>query len=167
MTSSRLQNPVQEIVLVEDNPQDAELTMRALRSHNAATRLKWAQNGAEALEMLLAPNAEAVSCIVLLDLKMPMVDGHEVLRRLKGNPRTRSIPVVVLTSSGEEGDVARAYEEGANSYVVKPVGFERFREMIADLCGYWLEVNQPAPHAPQAPDAAFATPSANGPQSTA
>lgn len=145
MTPPTSQSPAPEILLVEDNPQDAELTMRALRSHNAAVRLKWAHNGAEALELLLAPGAEAVSRIVLLDLKMPLIDGHEVLKQLKENSRTHSIPVVILTSSGEQGDIERAYRAGANSYVVKPVGFERFRETIAGVGAYWLDLNQPPP----------------------
>lgn len=135
----------QDILLVEDNPQDAELTMRALRSRGAIVRLVWARDGAEALDMLFAPGSSgAPPRFVLLDLKLPKVDGHEVLKRLKHDPRTRSVPVVILSSSGERSDVMRAYDEGANSYVVKPVGYEQFRDTIADLGAYWLGINQSA-----------------------
>ncbi len=136
-----------EIILVEDNPHDAELTMRVLRSGNAALRLAWVRDGVEALELLLGAGngAGRASRIVLLDLKLPRLDGHEVLKRLKADPRTRSIPVIVLTSSGERSDLVRAYGEGANSYVVKPVGFERFRETVGNIGAYWIGVNQPVP----------------------
>jgi CheY-like chemotaxis protein len=138
-----------EILLVEDSPHDAEMTMRALQKHNLTNRLAWVKDGAEALEFLFGPSAVAdpplgpQSRLILLDLKLPKVDGLAVLKRVKGDPRTRTIPVVVLTSSQEESDVVRSYAAGVNSYIVKPVDFEKFTEAVSQLGLYWLLLNQP------------------------
>lgn len=137
MTDSR----VVEILLVEDNPQDEELTLRALAKHNLANRVHVARDGAEAMEFLkqlVRPK------VVLLDLKLPKVSGLEVLAQVKGDERTRSIPVVVLTSSREEPDIAKAYQLGANSYIVKPVQFESFIKAVSEAGMYWLLVNHAA-----------------------
>lgn len=138
-----------EILLVEDNRNDAELTMRALSRHNLVNRLVWAKDGAEALGLIFGPTPGPdvpigmVPRLILLDLKLPKVDGHEVLARLKSDPRTRAIPVVVLTSSREEMDLLRAYQTGSNSFVVKPVEFDAFTEAVRQLGLYWLLLNQP------------------------
>jgi two-component system, response regulator len=131
-----------EILLVEDNANDAELTLRALKQRNLANQVHVCRDGAEAIEFFADGNG-AVPKVVLLDLKLPKVDGLEVLRRLKGNERTRSIPVVVLTSSREEPDIETAYELGANSYIVKPVDFEAFARAVSDVGLYWLLLNHP------------------------
>lgn len=130
-----------EILLVEDNPQDAEMTMRALRRNNLVNRVQWVRDGAGALECLSAPEAQKPK-LVLLDLKMPKVDGIEVLRRMKGDPALHTIPVVIMTSSNEERDVAESYRLGANSYIVKPVGFEAFLETVAKIGLYWVLTNR-------------------------
>jgi two-component system, response regulator len=138
-----------EILLVEDNPHDAEMTMRALKKHNLANRLAWVRDGAEALEFLFGPLAAAdpplgpQSRLILLDLKLPKVDGLTVLSRVKGDPRTQTIPVVILTSSQEESDIVRSYAAGVNSYIVKPVDFEKFTKAVSQLGLYWLIQNQP------------------------
>jgi two-component system response regulator len=138
-----------EILLVEDNPQDAELTIRALKKHNLANRLLAVEDGAEALDLIFCRGKYAHRDIsnppkvVLLDLKLPKVDGLEILRVLKQDDRTRSIPVVIVTSSREDPDIKAAYNLGANSYVVKPVGFEAFADAMSKLGLYWLLVNQP------------------------
>ncbi len=138
-----------ELLLVEDNPQDLELTRRALQKANLANRIHVARDGAEALEYVFCEGAHAgrnlaeVPRVILLDLKLPKVDGLEVLRRLKGDPRTRAIPVVVLTSSKEQRDVVESYQLGVNSYIVKPVNFERFADAVRSLGLYWLLLNQP------------------------
>ncbi len=138
-----------ELLLVEDNPYDAELTQRALAKHNLANRLVWVQDGAAALDFIFGPSGDPAAPlaqpprVILLDLKLPKVDGHQVLRRLKDDPRTRSIPVVVLTSSREEADVVRSYELGVNSYIVKPVDFDNFSEAVSQMGFYWLLLNQP------------------------
>ena len=138
-----------EILLVEDNPHDAEMTMRALQKYNLANRLAWVKDGAEALEFLFAPAAVTnpplgpQARLILLDLKLPKVDGLAVLERIKGDARTRTIPVVVLTSSQEESDVVRSYAAGVNSYIVKPVDFEKFTDAVSQLGLYWLLLNQP------------------------
>lgn len=138
-----------EILLVEDNPQDLELTLRALRKANLTNRIEVARDGEEALEFIFCegPHAarqiENVPRVILLDLKLPKVDGLEVLKRLKDDRRTRAIPVVVLTSSKEQKDVIESYELGVNSYIVKPVNFERFVEAVGQLGMYWLLLNQP------------------------
>lgn len=133
-----------EILLVEDNASDAELTLRALKQRNLANQVRVCRDGAEAMEFF-SDGAGPVPKVVLLDLKLPKVDGLEVLRRLKKDERTRSIPVVVLTSSREEPDIERAYSLGANSYIVKPVDFEAFARAVSDVGLYWLLLN----HAPQ------------------
>jgi two-component system response regulator len=138
-----------DILLVEDNPQDAELTIRALKKSNLANRLIVAEDGAEALDFIFCRGKYAARDnghpprVVLLDLKLPKVSGLEVLRALKQDARTRSIPVVILTSSREDPDVKTAYGLGANSYVVKPVDFDAFAEAVSSLGLYWLLVNQP------------------------
>lgn len=138
-----------EILLVEDNPTDAELAIRALKKHNLANKLVWVKDGAEALDFLFATGAYAERSIrngprvILLDLRLPKVDGMEVLRRVKGDERTRTIPVVVLTSSKEDRDVAESYRLGVNSYISKPVEFDEFARTVAELGLYWLLVNHP------------------------
>lgn len=137
------QNQV-EILLVEDNPDDADLTMRALTRHNLANRVLVARDGAEALEFLLGDSPKAAAPkVILLDLKLPKVDGLEVLRRIKASDRTKAIPVVVLTSSNEEPDIATSYQLGANSYIVKPVDFNQFGEAMRTVGLYWLLINTP------------------------
>jgi two-component system response regulator len=138
-----------EILLVEDNPHDVQLTMHAFEQHNLANRMHVARDGAEALDYIFGSDedgersAEAHPRLILLDLKLPLVDGLEVLRRIKSDARTRSIPVVVLTSSAEERDVVESYQLGVNSYIVKPVDFERFAEAVKTLGMYWLLLNHP------------------------
>ena len=130
------------ILLVEDNPRDAELTLRAFRKHNLANSVSVAHDGVEALDILFDPDGAERPRVILLDLKLPKLDGLEVLRRLKSDDRTRSIPVVVVTSSNQDPDIKTAYELGANSYVVKPVDFESFMKTMSELGFYWLMVNQ-------------------------
>jgi CheY-like chemotaxis protein len=138
-----------ELLLVEDNPQDLELALRALRKANLANRIHVARDGAEALDFIFCEGAHAgrnladVPKVILLDLKLPKIDGLGVLRRLKADPRTKVIPVVVLTSSREQRDVIESYQLGVNSYIVKPVNFERFVAAVHDLGLYWLVLNQP------------------------
>jgi two-component system, response regulator len=129
-----------EILLAEDNAEDAEMTLRALKRNNLANRVHWVKDGAEALEYLLG--ASQPPKLVLLDIKMPKVDGIEVLRRLKENPATRGIPVVVMTSSNEERDVVDSYRLGVNSYIVKPVQFDAFMETVAKIGLYWVLTNR-------------------------
>jgi len=131
-----------EILLVEDNPNDAELTLRALRQRNLANQVFVCRDGAEAMDFF-ENGASPVPKVILLDLKLPKVDGLEVLQHLKRNPRTKSIPIVVLTSSREEPDIEKAYELGANSYIVKPVDFDAFARAVADVGLYWLLLNHP------------------------
>lgn len=138
-----------EILLVEDNPSDVELALHALAKHNLANRIQVVRDGAEALEFVFCTGAYAQRTIenspkvILLDLKLPKVDGLEVLRQIKADQRTRAIPVVVLTSSREEPDIVESYQLGVNSYIVKPVNFERFTEAVRQLGLYWLLLNQP------------------------
>lgn len=136
-----------DILLVEDNPDDIELTLRAFERHRPADRIRVARDGAEALDYLF-PRAQAVRRprLVLLDLKLPKVTGVEVLRRIKGDPHLRSLAVVVMSSSQQDPDVAECYSLGANSYIVKPVDFDRFNEVVMLLGKYWLSLNQ-APRA--------------------
>jgi len=129
-----------DILLVEDNPNDAELTERALRKSELGARLAVVRDGAEALEYLLSGRPRPR--VVFLDLKLPKIDGIEVLRRVRADDRTRSIPVVVLTSSQEERDVSECYQLGVNSYVVKPVEFDKFYQAVSDLGTYWLVLNK-------------------------
>jgi CheY-like chemotaxis protein len=137
-----------EILLVEDNPTDAELTLRALKKHNLANRVQVVTDGAEALEFIFASGAykgrdiNRRPRVVLLDLKLPKVDGLEVLRKIKSDERTRDIPVVVLTSSKEEKDRVESYKLGVNSYIVKPVDFNQFTEAVRKLGLYWLLLNE-------------------------
>jgi two-component system response regulator len=136
-----------DILLVEDNARDAEMTLRSLRKHNAGNQLHWVKDGAEALDFLFGGDyagraAARPPRLVMLDIKMPKVSGIEVLRRMKGDERTRSIPVVVMTSSNEEQDVSESYRLGVNSYVVKPVVFEALAETVARIGLYWLLVNR-------------------------
>jgi two-component system response regulator len=135
-----------EILLVEDNPNDVELTLHAFRRHNLANRVHVVRDGAEAIEYLL-PDVENPANtkpkVVLLDLKLPKITGLEVLRRLKADERTRNIPVVVVTSSREDRDIITAYGLGVNSYVVKPVDFEQFSRAMQQLGMYWLLLNEP------------------------
>jgi len=130
-----------EVLLVEDNASDAELTLRALQKRNLANRVVVARDGVEALEVL--QRAEPPPKVVLLDLKLPKLNGLEVLRRLKSDDRTKRIPVVVLTSSHEEPDVEESYRLGVNSYIVKPVDFESFASAVAEVGLYWLLLNRP------------------------
>ena len=136
-----------DILLVEDNPNDAELTMRALRKGNLANHVSWVKDGAEALEFIFRNGAYAGRPdqnprLILLDLKLPKVDGIEVLKRLKADDRTRAIPVVMVTSSAECRDIVESYKLGVNSYVVKPVEFEQFSETVAKAGFYWMLVNK-------------------------
>ena len=136
-----------EILLVEDNPNDVKLTLHAFKMANLANTVHVARDGVEALEFLFgsAPSDGMEPLdnpkLILLDLKLPRLDGHEVLKRIKQDPRTRGIPVVVLTSSSEERDVMKSYEASANSYIVKPVDFEQFTESVRDIGKYWLIIN--------------------------
>lgn len=138
-----------EILLVEDNPDDVELTLHALRKENLANSIHVARDGEEALEFLFCSGVHAGRSfehppkLILLDLKLPKVDGMEVLRRLKADPRTRMIPVVILTSSKEERDLVMGYNLGANSYIQKPVDFDQFRQTVKSVGLYWLVINQP------------------------
>ena len=136
-----------DILLVEDNPTDAELTLRALRKGNLANHVIWVKDGAEALEFIFRTGAYAARPVqnpklILLDLKLPKVDGIEVLRRIKADEHTRIIPVVMVTSSAEGRDVAESYKLGVNSYVIKPVEFEQFSETVARAGLYWMLVNK-------------------------
>ena len=140
-----------EILLIEDSPHDAELTLRALKQRNLANQVFVCRDGAEALDFFFGNGPHGLRVIgvvpkvILLDLKLPKVDGLEVLKRLKENDVTKTVPVVVLTSSREEPDIARAYRLGANSYIVKPVDFEAFARAVSDVGLYWLLLNHP-PH---------------------
>jgi two-component system, response regulator len=141
-----------EILLVEDNPDDAEMTLRALRKRNLANGIEWVKDGSEAIDYMFRRGAYATRAngnprMILLDLKMPKMDGIDVLRILKIDPNTRSVPVVMLTSSNEENDIVRSYDLGVNSYIVKPVEFEKFVDEVSKLGIYWLAMNR-APGAP-------------------
>src|SRR5688572_27214423 len=136
-----------EILLVEDNPTDAEMAMRALKRGQVANEVTWVKDGEQALDYLFRRGAHATRSIhdpklVMLDLKMPKVDGLEVLRQIKANEATRSIPVVMLTSSAEERDLVETYRLGVNSYIVKPVDFSQFNETVAKAGLYWIVVNK-------------------------
>lgn len=140
--------PERTILLVEDNPDDEELTLSALRRNGLANDVIVARDGVEALDYLFgtgkfaAPKREHLPQVVLLDLKLPKVGGLEVIKRLRADPELRTLPVVVLTSSGEDEDILRSYELGANSYVRKPVEFQLFSEAVRQLGLYWLLINE-------------------------
>ncbi len=144
-----MSNAEVEIVLVEDNPNDAELIIRSLKKHNLANKVVQLKDGAEALEFLFAHDSRAQKGehhnprVVLLDIKLPKIDGIEVLRRMKSDSRTREIPVVILTSSNEERDIKETYALGVNSFVTKPIKFEEFAKVVAELGIYWVMVNVP------------------------
>ena len=139
-----------EVILVEDNPADAEMTLAALSEHNFANKVKLLKDGAEAVDYILN-NVDCIAgqtgkcCprVILLDLKLPKIDGLEVLRRIRSNERTKSVPVVVLTSSNEEKDRIESYKLGVNSYIVKPVNFDDFARSVAEIGCYWLLMNKP------------------------
>jgi CheY-like chemotaxis protein len=136
-----------EILLVEDNPEDLELALRALRQHKLANRIQVARDGAEALAFLESDH-QHLPKVVLLDLKLPKVSGIEVLEKIRANERLKVLPVVVLTSSRESPDVRRCYELGVNSYIVKPVDFDAFVKAVAEVGLYWMLLNQaPDPRA--------------------
>jgi two-component system response regulator len=145
MTQNRV-----DLLLVEDNLNDAELAIRQLKKNNMANNLFHVKDGEEALEFIFATGRYSVAGsainhpkIILLDIQMPKVSGIEVLHKIKGDPRTQTIPVVILTSSKEDPDIQKCYALGANSYIVKPVNFESFAEAIKNLGFYWLLLNQP------------------------
>ena len=141
------QDKAVEILLVEDNADDVALTLRALRKEHMANQIHVVRDGEEALAFLFdsqKPNHVHLK-LVLLDLKLPKVDGMEVLKAVKSDPRTRRIPVVVMTSSREESDLVRSYDLGVNSYLQKPVDFDQFRDVVKRMGFYWLLINQPPP----------------------
>jgi CheY-like chemotaxis protein len=137
-----------DLLLIEDQPSDAELALRALRNLDLGKRVELVEDGAEALDFIFGRNAyaersvEDAPTLILLDLKLPKVSGHEVLRRLKSDERTKHIPVIVLSSSKEDSDVERCYDLGVNSYVVKPVDFGQFTETVQRIGTYWLTTNE-------------------------
>lgn len=147
-----------EILLVEDNPADVELTLHALKKENLANRIEVVRDGEQALDYIFCRGAYSTRDfrrpprLILLDLKLPKVDGHEVLRAFKADPRTRAIPVIVLTSSKDERDLVQSYHLGVNSYIQKPVDFAQFQKTVRHFGLYWLVINQPPP------GAAFADP---------
>jgi CheY-like chemotaxis protein len=132
------------ILLVEDNPDDEELAVRALKKHNVANRIVSVRDGQQALDYLLE-ESQPLPALVLLDLKLPKISGLEVLQRLRGNKRTALLPVVVLTTSKEEQDLLNSYRSGCNSYIRKPVSFAEFASAVQQLQIYWLVVNEPPP----------------------
>lgn len=138
----RLDNVI-EILLIEDNPDDAGLTIHALRKHNLANNLLHLHDGEEALEYLFSAEVASIPKVILLDLKMPKVDGIEVLKKLKQDETRKIIPVVVLSSSKEERDIFESYKLGVNAYIVKPVDFDKFVKAIAEIGFFWLLLNQP------------------------
>jgi CheY-like chemotaxis protein len=144
--------PLKRILLAEDNERDAELTLAALEEHKLANEVVVARDGAEALDYLyrrgsFAGHANGLPVVVLLDLKMPKVDGLEVLRQMRSDPAIRHVPVVMLTSSREEQDLIRSYELGVNAYVVKPVDFQKFIESVKEIGMFWAIINEPPPGA--------------------
>ncbi len=140
-----------EILLVEDNPDDAELAVQALRRDKLANEIAIARDGEEALDFIFCrgPHAnrsfESPPRLVLLDLKLPKVNGLDVLKAIKGDPRTKAIPVVIMTSSREERDLVEGYRLGSNAYVQKPIDFDQFRKVVKDLGMFWLVINEPPP----------------------
>lgn len=147
------QESVVQILLVEDNPNDAELALHALRKANLANQVDWVKDGAAALDYLFHQGAyngrKGQPKVVLLDLRLPKVDGIEVLRELRADPRTKELPVVVLTSSKEERDLVETYRLGVNSYVSKPVAFKNFADTVTQLGLYWVLINQVPPEIAQ------------------
>jgi CheY-like chemotaxis protein len=139
-----------DVLLVEDNPSDAELTIHSLKKHNLVNNLVWVKDGEAAVDYLFqrgeyASRSDALPKVVLLDLRLPKLDGMDVLREIRGNPKTKNLPVVILTSSKEERDVAETYELGVNSFVPKPVAFNEFAKVVAELGMYWVLVNRVPP----------------------
>jgi two-component system response regulator len=138
-----------EILLVEDNPSDLEVALRALKEHKLSNNVQVARDGEEALDFLFCQGPYAgrrldqLPRVILLDLKLPLIDGLEVLRQIRGDARTRNVPVVVLTSSTEERDVVESYALGVNSYIAKPVDFDQFSEAMQTIGMYWLVLNRP------------------------
>lgn len=133
-----------ELLLVEDSASDEELTLHVLKKYNLANRIQVVRDGAEALEFLFGNGGQVMPKLILLDLKLPKLNGLEVLSQIKADARTKVIPVVVLTSSREDSDLAACYQLGVNSYIVKPVDFAQFTESVRQLGLYWLLVNEPA-----------------------
>lgn len=137
-----------EVLLVEDNPDDAELATRALKKYNLANNLLWVKDGEEALDFLFARgefserNTENKPKVILLDLKLPKVNGLEILKTIRNDIRTKGIPVVALTSSKEELDIVKSYDLGVNSYIVKPVEFDKFMQAVREIGYYWLLMNE-------------------------
>lgn len=140
------QDKLVDILLVEDNPSDAELALRALKKHNLLNRVEWVKDGEQALDFLFHRGAytdtNGLPRVVLLDLRLPKVDGIEVLRQVRTHAETRELPIVVLTSSKEERDVVAAYDLGVNSFVAKPVAFDEFSRVVAELGMYWALINR-------------------------
>ena len=138
-----------EVLLIEDNPYEAKLAIRCLKQFNLGNRLLHIDDAVNALDFIFQRGEYSGSCtmqslkVIFLDLKLPKVDGLEILRQIKSNEATKTIPVVVLTSSKEESDVAVAYQTGANSFMVKPVDFENFNQVISDIARYWILINEP------------------------
>jgi len=147
-----------EILLVEDSPSDAELTLRALKKDRLANEIVWVKDGIQALDFLFGRgefagrDIDRFPRLVLLDLNLPRMSGLEVLRAIKGDPRTRVIPLVVLTSSSQDKDIIDSYQLGVNSYIVKPVDFDKFCEAVRGLGVYWLLINEPVPRARSSPN---------------
>jgi two-component system response regulator len=144
-----MENKIVEILLIEDNPYEAELAIRSLRKYNFANNLHHIDDGAEALDYIFergkyeSTSARVKPKLILLDIKLPKVDGIEILRQLKANEKTKTIPVVILTSSKENQDIKACYDLGANSYIVKPVDFDSFSKAVAELGMYWMLLNNP------------------------
>jgi two-component system response regulator len=136
-------NNAVEILLIEDNPDDAELAIRALKKHNLANHLLHLHDGEDALNFLFSGNLNNIPKLILLDIKMPKVDGIEILKRIKSDPVRKIIPVVILTSSKEERDIIDSYNLGVNAYIVKPVDFEKFVAAVSQIGFFWLLLNQP------------------------